>query len=93
MPETDDVVDPRTPPASVRPTRRRVLVTGAGAAVLLGLAGRARAAAAPAPLPVRAPAAAPAPAPAPVDLAPYASYWFPDSLPSGAPVPGSCGAR
>ncbi|WP_328788446.1 endo-beta-N-acetylglucosaminidase [Streptomyces sp. NBC_00273] len=87
MPETDDVVDPRTPPAAPRPpTRRRVLATGAGAAALLGLAGRARAAAAPvpAPLPLRAPAAAPAP----VDLAPYASYWFPDSLPSGTPGPG-----
>ncbi len=60
------------PPAALRPTRRRVLATGAGAAALLGLAGRARAAA----------------APAPADLAPYASYWFPDSLPAGTPGPG-----
>lgn len=90
MPETDHGVDPRTPPAATRPTRRRVLATGAGAAALLGLglAGRARAAAAPARLPVAAPAA-----PDPAGLAPYASYWFPDSLPSGTPAPGSCGAR
>ncbi|PWK75222.1 endo-beta-N-acetylglucosaminidase D [Streptomyces sp. CG 926] len=91
MPETDDGVDPSTPPAAIRPTRRRALVTGAGAAALLGLAGRARAAAAPAPLPTGGPAvAAPtsAPAPAPADLAPYASYWFPDSLPPGTPGPG-----
>ncbi|MER6450207.1 endo-beta-N-acetylglucosaminidase [Streptomyces venezuelae] len=83
MPETDNGTDPRTPPAAaLRPTRRRVLATGAGAAAVLGLAGRARADAAPAPLPAAAPAAAPA------DLAPYASYWFPDSLPSGTPGPG-----
>ncbi|MGZ9933793.1 endo-beta-N-acetylglucosaminidase [Streptomyces sp. NC-S4] len=82
MPETDDAAHPRTPPAAPRPTRRRVLVTGAGAAALLGLAGRARATAAPGPLPVGASAAAPA------DLAPYASYWFPDSLPPGTPGPG-----
>ncbi|MCM9082229.1 endo-beta-N-acetylglucosaminidase [Streptomyces spororaveus] len=88
MPETDHGVDPRTPPAATRPTRRRVLATGAGAAALLGLglAGRARAAAAPARLPVAAPAAPAAPDPA--GLAPYASYWFPDSLPSGTPGPG-----
>ncbi|CAM5605158.1 endo-beta-N-acetylglucosaminidase [Streptomyces avidinii] len=78
-------VDPRTPPpAAIRPTRRRVLATGAGAAALLGLAGRARAAAAPLP----APAGAAATVPAPADLAPYASYWFPDSLPAGTPGPG-----
>ncbi|MFA7763849.1 endo-beta-N-acetylglucosaminidase [Streptomyces sp. NRRL S-448] len=84
MPETDNGVDPHTPPAAVRPTRRRVLVTGAGAAALLGLAGRARGGPPPPPLPVRVPAAAAAPA----DLAPYASYWYPDSLPSGSPGPG-----
>ncbi|MFG2485306.1 endo-beta-N-acetylglucosaminidase [Streptomyces virginiae] len=95
MPETDNGVDPRTPPAAIRPTRRRALATGAGAAALLGLAGRTRAAAAPVPLSVGAPALAtpaqastPAQAPAPADLAPYASYWFPDSLPSGTPGPG-----
>ncbi|MEU8438483.1 endo-beta-N-acetylglucosaminidase [Streptomyces sp. NPDC029216] len=32
--------------------------------------------------------AAPAPAPEPARLAPYASYWFPDSLPQGTPGPG-----
>ncbi|KOG47789.1 endo-beta-N-acetylglucosaminidase [Streptomyces virginiae] len=69
----------------MRPTRRRVLATGAGAAALLGLAGRARAAAAPLPA---APAQDPDPAQAPADLAPYASYWFPDSLPAGTPGPG-----
>ncbi|WP_405790886.1 endo-beta-N-acetylglucosaminidase [Streptomyces sp. NBC_00029] len=81
MPETDHGVDPGAPPpTAIRPTRRRVLATGAGAAALLGLAGRARAA---------ADTAAPAPAaPAPADLAPYASYWFPDSLPAGTPGPG-----
>ncbi|ARE74179.1 endo-beta-N-acetylglucosaminidase [Streptomyces sp. Sge12] len=93
MPDTDTDTDtapdpgvgPRTPPrAAIRPTRRRVLATGAGAAALLGLAGRARAAAAP--LPAAAPAA-PADL-APADLAPYASYWFPDSLPAGTPGPG-----
>ncbi|MGW6984284.1 endo-beta-N-acetylglucosaminidase [Streptomyces sp. NPDC054932] len=84
MPETDNGVDPRTPPrAALRATRRRVLAAGAGAAALLGLAGRARAAAAPAPT-----APAPAPTPTPADLAPYASYWFPDSLPAGTPGPG-----
>ncbi|MFI1652649.1 endo-beta-N-acetylglucosaminidase [Streptomyces avidinii] len=89
--DSDSGVDPRTtPPAAIRPTRRRVLATGAGAAALLGLAGRARAAAAPLPAgaPASAPASAPAPAPAPADLAPYASYWFPDSLPAGTPGPG-----
>ncbi|KOU21468.1 endo-beta-N-acetylglucosaminidase [Streptomyces sp. WM6368] len=60
------------------------MATGAGAAALLGLAGHARAAAAP--LPAAAPAAPADPAPA--DLAPYASYWFPDSLPAGTPGPG-----
>ncbi|MBT2481351.1 endo-beta-N-acetylglucosaminidase [Streptomyces sp. ISL-94] len=95
MSETDNGVDPRTSPsdsdrapsdsasARLRPPRRRVLAAGAGAgaAVLLGSAGRASAASAPA----TAAAAGSATAP---DLAPYASYWFPDSLPKGAPGPG-----
>ncbi|MFD9337344.1 endo-beta-N-acetylglucosaminidase [Streptomyces sp. NPDC060028] len=55
-----------------------MLAAGAGAAALLG---------APALTP-HASAAAPAPRAAPADLAPYASYWFPDSLPAGAPGPG-----
>ncbi|WP_060177932.1 endo-beta-N-acetylglucosaminidase [Streptomyces sp. IMTB 1903] len=84
MSQTDDGADPRTPPVSLRPTRRRVLAAGAGAAALLGLAGQARARAADA----TAGPAAPAPEPAPGGLAPYASYWFPDSLPAGAPGPG-----
>ncbi|MFJ3858464.1 endo-beta-N-acetylglucosaminidase [Streptomyces sp. NPDC090085] len=93
MPETGNGLDRRTPPAPdrLRPTRRRVLAAGAGATALLGLAGRARADSAP-----PAPPAAPhgthgthgAPGPAPADLAPYASYWFPDSLPAGTPGPG-----
>ncbi|MFD9412793.1 endo-beta-N-acetylglucosaminidase [Streptomyces sp. NPDC059989] len=93
MSETDNGVDPRTSPSdprsdppsdpapgssvSLRPTRRGVLAAGAGAgaAALLG---------APAPA-----SAATATGPAtPPDLAPYASYWFPDSLPKGAPGPG-----
>ncbi|MFJ2595312.1 endo-beta-N-acetylglucosaminidase [Streptomyces erythrochromogenes] len=82
MSETDHGVDPRTPPVPLRPTRRRVLAAGVGAAALLGVAGRARAAA-----PAAGPTA-PAPEPAPGGLAPYASYWFPDSLPAGAPGPG-----
>ncbi|MEU7554421.1 endo-beta-N-acetylglucosaminidase [Streptomyces sp. NPDC044571] len=88
MSETDNGVDPRTSPAH-RPTRRRVLAAaaaGAGAAALPG--APARAAASPA-----APAGSPVPSPPPAaraaaDLAPYASYWFPDSLPQGEPGPG-----
>ncbi|THA85141.1 endo-beta-N-acetylglucosaminidase [Streptomyces sp. A0592] len=80
--ETGHGVDPRTPPDRLRPTRRRVLAAGAGAAALLGVAGRARAAA-----PAAGPSV-PASGPAPGGLAPYASYWFPDSLPAGAPGPG-----
>lgn len=75
---------PFTPPARVTPpTRRGVLAAGAGAgaAALLGAAGTATRA--------QAAQAVPAPVPGtPADLAPYASYWFPDSLPQGAPGPG-----
>ncbi|MEU7064209.1 endo-beta-N-acetylglucosaminidase [Streptomyces sp. NPDC046161] len=69
------------------PTRRGLLAAGAatGAAALLGPTPPARAAGAPAPVTPAAPA--PAPAPAPAALAPYASYWFPDSLPEGVPGP------
>ncbi|MEU6312608.1 endo-beta-N-acetylglucosaminidase [Streptomyces sp. NPDC047014] len=95
MPETGNGAGRRTPPAPdpLRPTRRRVLAAGGGAAAMLGLAGRARAASAPpAPLgahaPSTAPPMAPASAPTPGDLAPYASYWFPDTLPAGSPGPG-----
>ncbi|MEW1634593.1 endo-beta-N-acetylglucosaminidase [Streptomyces sp. NPDC093801] len=74
MSGTGDGADPRTavPPG---PARRTVLALGAGAgtAVLLPASGPARAAA----------PAAPGPR-----LAPYACYWFPDSLPEGAPGPG-----
>ncbi|WP_406366047.1 endo-beta-N-acetylglucosaminidase [Streptomyces sp. NBC_01546] len=59
-----------------RPTRRTVLAAGVGAVALP--AG---------PAPAAAAAATPATA-APADLAPYASYWFPDSLPAGTPGPG-----
>ncbi|MFF5703877.1 endo-beta-N-acetylglucosaminidase [Streptomyces sp. NPDC012794] len=68
--------------APLPPTRRAVLAvsaTGAGA-VLLG--APAPASAAPA---VRENAASGSAAPG---LAPYASYWFPDSLPPGTPEPG-----
>ncbi|MFB6811757.1 endo-beta-N-acetylglucosaminidase [Streptomyces sp. NPDC056387] len=69
------------------PSRRGVLAAGAGAgaAALLGVTGTA----------TRAQAAqaarvstAPVPGAAPAGLAPYASYWFPDTLPQGAPGPG-----
>ncbi|WP_453081421.1 endo-beta-N-acetylglucosaminidase [Streptomyces naganishii] len=60
-----------------RPTRRAVLLAGAAAALL-----PAPPAAAAAPTEA-APAAEPAPA-----SQPYASYWYPDSLPAGTPGPG-----
>lgn len=74
--------DPRTPAARARPSRRGLLAGGAvsGAAALLGAGAPARAATAP-----TSPPAAPTSPPA---LAPYASYWFPDSLPDGVPGPG-----
>ncbi|MFD7261254.1 endo-beta-N-acetylglucosaminidase [Streptomyces sp. NPDC059874] len=83
MSETDDGVDARTPhPPLRRPSRRTVLAAGAGAGAGAGavalLGGAATAAR----------AAAPAPGSAGPDLAPYASYWFPDSLPKGSPGPG-----
>ncbi|MFG2879076.1 endo-beta-N-acetylglucosaminidase [Streptomyces sp. NPDC048337] len=78
MSETDNGVDhPRRSPSShLRPTRRGLLAAGAGAgaAALLGAASPASAAA--------------EGGTTPPDLAPYASYWFPDSLPKGAPGPG-----
>ncbi|MEU3725189.1 endo-beta-N-acetylglucosaminidase [Streptomyces sp. NPDC031705] len=76
MPETGDGPDPRTPDARSRPSRRTVLA--------LAAAGAGAAAA----LPAATPARAAAPAAPPAGLAPYASYWFPDSLPEGAPGPG-----
>lgn len=79
MSETDNGVDPRTAlrsPSSIRPTRRGMLFAGAGAGAATLLCGTASA----------APAAAPADPPE--GLAPYASYWFPDSLPAGTPGPG-----
>lgn len=87
MSETDSDDDPRTPPAPapIRPTRRAVLAAGAGAAALSAAIGPAPYAAA-APVPPAAPTP-PAP-PTPAALAPYASYWFPDSLPAGTPGPG-----
>ncbi|MGW6784637.1 endo-beta-N-acetylglucosaminidase [Streptomyces sp. NPDC054987] len=99
MSDTDRGAGRRTPPVPLRPrpsrpTRRRVLAAGAGAAVLLGAAGRARAAAGSDPAAAKpdapepdAPAAG-GPGPAPAGLAPYASYWFPDSVPAGTPGPG-----
>ncbi|MGW0365134.1 endo-beta-N-acetylglucosaminidase [Streptomyces sp. NPDC002990] len=96
MSETDHGAEPRTAarprtagaptararsgPAAPGPSRRGVLAAGAGAgaAALLGAPG-ASACAAEVP---------PAGSTSPADLAPYASYWFPDSLPEGAPGPG-----
>lgn len=77
---------PMRPARTAPPTRRGVLAAGAGAgaAALLGAAGATTRAQAAATAPgTRAGAAAP-----PADLAPYASYWFPDSLPEGSPGPG-----
>ncbi|MFE6836016.1 endo-beta-N-acetylglucosaminidase [Streptomyces sp. NPDC057705] len=68
--------------APLRPSRRAVLAAGAGAAALLGAAGQA-------PYAYAAPdAPTPSTPPTSADLAPYASYWFPDSLPAGTPGPG-----
>ncbi|MER6979516.1 endo-beta-N-acetylglucosaminidase, partial [Streptomyces carpinensis] len=58
-----------------KPTRRTVLIAGAAAAFLPALPAQAAAAATPA-------------SGATADLQPYASYWYPDSLPSGSPGPG-----
>lgn len=96
MSETDNGVDARTAHRSVPPTRRGLLFAGAGAgaAALLAAPGRlapTASAADTAPAAHTGPVAPTAPAtPAtPPDLAPYASYWFPDSLPNGAPGPGT----
>ncbi|MFB7175430.1 hypothetical protein ACFCYM_32095, partial [Streptomyces sp. NPDC056254] len=77
MSDTDRGAGRRTPPVPLRPrpsrpTRRRVLAAGAGAAALLGAAGRARAAAGSDPAAAKpdAPAAA-GPEPTPAGLAPY----------------------
>ncbi|MGW7100878.1 endo-beta-N-acetylglucosaminidase [Streptomyces sp. NPDC054838] len=80
MPESGSSADPRIPAARARPSRRGVLAAGAASAAgaLLGAQTPSRAAAAATPI---TPPTAPA-------LAPYASYWFPDSLPQGAPGPG-----
>ncbi|MFJ5259947.1 endo-beta-N-acetylglucosaminidase [Streptomyces sp. NPDC088387] len=61
----------------MNPTRRTVLMAGATAALLPAL-------------PATTAAAAPADATAPLagPLQPYASYWYPDSLPSGTPGAG-----
>lgn len=66
--------------AALRPTRRTVLTAGAA-----GVAGAGAGAVA---LVATAAPAATAATATPADLAPYASYWFPDSLPEGAPGPG-----
>ncbi|WP_330332992.1 endo-beta-N-acetylglucosaminidase [Streptomyces sp. NBC_00536] len=82
MSETDNGVDAR----SIRPTRRGLLLAGAGAGAgaLLGAPGPAAAATA-AP---RAPLATGQSSATAQDRAPYASYWFPDSLPAGSPGAG-----
>ncbi|MFH8369972.1 endo-beta-N-acetylglucosaminidase [Streptomyces sp. NPDC018031] len=76
----------RTAGAGRPPARRGVLAAGAATAAAAAL------------LPGRAVAAEPGPAAAgraggpagaaAAGLRPYASYWFPDSLPSGSPQPG-----
>ncbi|MFD9570588.1 endo-beta-N-acetylglucosaminidase [Streptomyces sp. NPDC059982] len=74
-------------PAAPRPARRTVLTAAAAAAATAAAAGPATTAGATA-LTRPAPAAGPEPDPAAAGLAPYASYWFPDSLPPGKPGPG-----
>ncbi|MDJ0381896.1 endo-beta-N-acetylglucosaminidase [Streptomyces sp. G-G2] len=80
---TDNGVDARA--GAPRPTRRGLLTAGAGAGAG-ALLGGGRAAAAPSP--TAAPGAPAARAATAADPAPYASYWFPDSLPAGAPGAG-----
>ncbi|MGP3688852.1 endo-beta-N-acetylglucosaminidase [Streptomyces sp. IBSNAI002] len=73
------------------PARRSVLAAGAGAVALAAGSAPAPAAAAQAPAatdPAATDPAVGAAAATPSDLAPYASYWYPDSLPEGAPGPG-----
>ncbi|QKV96843.1 endo-beta-N-acetylglucosaminidase [Streptomyces sp. NA02950] len=68
--------------ATARPGRRRVLAAGAATAAAAALPmGTATAAG-------RTGTAAASAASATDDLRPYASYWFPDSLPSGSPGDG-----
>ncbi|RST00092.1 endo-beta-N-acetylglucosaminidase [Streptomyces sp. WAC07149] len=64
-------------PAPLPPARRTVLAAAAAAAGAPLLGPPAPAAAAPATPPA-----------ATADLTPYASYWFPGSLPHGTPAPG-----
>ncbi|UQX03314.1 endo-beta-N-acetylglucosaminidase [Streptomyces sp. RerS4] len=80
MSETGAGDDPRTPapPSLSRPARRAVLAAG-----VAGLAGAGAALLPPVPA-----SAATTATPPPAGLAPYASYWFPDSLPAGEPGPG-----
>ncbi|MGR4884852.1 endo-beta-N-acetylglucosaminidase [Streptomyces sp. LARHCF249] len=73
---------------AVRPTRRTVLAAAAAAAAGAVALPAAPATASAAASKTPAAAAATAAATTPADLAPYASYWFPDSLPEGAPGPG-----
>ncbi|RKT07297.1 endo-beta-N-acetylglucosaminidase D [Streptomyces sp. 3211.6] len=74
MSEPGNGAGPRSA-APLRPARRTVLALGAGAGAAALLASSP------------APAGA-APVTEPGGLAPYASYWFPDSLPGGTPGPG-----
>src|SRR5690606_7434983 len=73
-PRTGTPHSPRRHPL-VKPTRRTVLLAGTAAALTPALPAAAAAAAA-------APRAAADAAP------PYASYWYPDSLPAGSPGAG-----
>ncbi|MFF4320817.1 endo-beta-N-acetylglucosaminidase [Streptomyces sp. NPDC001568] len=76
-----DVDGPPAPPADADPGPTRRTVLAAGAAGVAGAVPLAVGALTP------ARAAVPVPDPEPA-LAPYASYWFPDSLPPGEPGPG-----
>ncbi|MFJ5547269.1 endo-beta-N-acetylglucosaminidase [Streptomyces sp. NPDC093225] len=73
------------PTPATHPTRRRVLAVATAA---LAPGPRPPATPAPAPAPAPAPTAPPGPSAAPAALQPYASYWFPHSLPPGDPAPG-----
>ncbi|GAA2193613.1 endo-beta-N-acetylglucosaminidase [Streptomyces bangladeshensis] len=69
----------------MNPARRTVLIAAGAAALTPALPAAAAAAADATGTPAGAAAAAPRAAAA---TAPYASYWYPDSLPAGSPGPG-----
>ena len=73
---------PTGPRSAINPTRRTVMLVGAATAATILGPGVATAATA-----TQATAASPAAGPS-AGLQPFASYWFPDSLPAGSPGAG-----